>query len=154
MAQRRKSNFRKKEEPAKHRINDKIRVSHVRLIGDNVKVEVYTTTEAIKIADELELDLVEISPNAEPPVCRIIDYKKFLYNEKKSKKDHDKKQRENRIETKELRFGPNTEDHDFQFKVKHAIKFLKEGNRVKAMVQFRGRQIVFKEQGEILLLRF
>ena len=146
--------FAKKEIEPLHRINNRIRVNEVRLVGDNIDTDVYTTQDALKIAEELDLDLVEISPDASPPVCKVIDYNKFLYNEKKNKKDHDKKQRENRIETKELRFGPHTEDHDFQFKVKHAEKFLKEGNRVKAEVRFKGREIMFKEQGEILLLRF
>lgn len=108
--------------------------------------------EAIKLADEMELDLVEISPKAVPPVCRIVDYKKFLYEQKKKQKELKSKQ--SKIVIKEIRFGPNTDDHDFDFKLKHARKFLEEGAKVKAYVFFKGRTIVFKERGEILLLRF
>ena len=108
--------------------------------------------EAIKLADEMELDLVEISPKAVPPVCRIVDYKKFLYEQKKKQKELKSKQ--SKIVIKEIRFGPNTDDHDFDFKLKHAHKFLEEGAKVKAYVFFKGRTIVFKERGEILLLRF
>ena len=108
--------------------------------------------EAIAMATELGLDLVEISPNATPPVCKIIDYKKFLYEQKKKQKEL--KARQSKVVVKEIRFGPNTDDHDFTFKLNHAIKFLKEGFKVKAYVFFKGRTIVFKERGEILLLRF
>ncbi len=108
--------------------------------------------EALRLADELELDLVEISPNAEPPVCKIIDYQKFLYQQKKKQKEI--KANAAKIVTKEIRFGPNTDEHDYNFKLKHAENFLKEGSKVKAYVFFKGRQIVFKEQGEILLLKF
>ncbi len=136
-----------------NRINDKIRgVREVRLVGDNVEQGVYTYEEAIRIADEQNLDLVEISPNAEPPVCRVIDYQKFLYQKKKKEKEQ--KQNSKKIEVKEIRFGPQTDEHDYQFKLKHAEEFLKEGNKVKSYVFFRGRSILFKEQGELLLARF
>ena len=111
-----------------------------------------TTHAALELANELELDLVEISPKADPPVCRIIDYKKFLYAQKKKQKEIKAKQ--SKVVVKEIRFGPNTDDHDFQFKLNHARKFLKDGAKLKAYVFFRGRTIVFKERGEILLLRF
>ena len=148
-----RNNFRRKEEP-KNRINERIRAQEVRLVGDDVEQGIYSLSEALSIADNLGVDLVEISPNANPPVCKAMDYKKFLFEQKKREKEQQKKQRENRVDTKELRFGPNTEDHDFQFKLRHAEKFLKEGNRVKAYVHFKGREIMFKEQGEVLLLKF
>ncbi|MCQ2346259.1 MAG: translation initiation factor IF-3 [Paludibacteraceae bacterium] len=136
-----------------NRINDKIRgVSEVRLVGDNVEQGIYTYQQAMHIADEQNLDLVEISPNAEPPVCRIIDYQKFLYQKKRKEKEQ--KQNSKKIEVKEIRFGPQTDEHDYQFKLKHAQEFLKEGNKVKSYVFFRGRSILFKEQGEELLARF
>ena len=124
----------------------------MRVVGENVEVGVYHITKAMKMAKEQELDLVEISPKADPPVCKIIDYKKFLYDQKKKQKAI----KANAIKTviKEIRFGPNTEEHDLNFKTKHAIKFLQEGSKVKAFVFFRGRSIVFKDQGEILLLKF
>ena len=137
---------------AEHRINEHIRVPQVRLVGDNVTVGVYSTDEARKIAREQELDLVEISPQADPPVCRIIDYNKFLYDKKKKEKEM--KAKAKTTEMKEIRFTPNTDDHDFDFKSKHAESFLKEGNKVKAYVQFKGRAIMFKERGELLLLKF
>ena len=121
-------------------------------MGEGVEQGVYSLPEAIKLADEMELDLVEISPKAVPPVCRIVDYKKFLYEQKKKQKELKSKQ--SKIVIKEIRFGPNTDDHDFDFKLKHAQKFLEEGAKVKAYVFFKGRTIVFKERGEILLLRF
>ena len=129
-----------------------IRVPQVRLVGDNVEVGVYTIQEALKMAQEQQLDLVEISPNADPPVCKIIDYNKFLYEKKKKEKEQKAKSKTS--EVKEIRFTPNTDDHDFDFKAKHAEKFLKEGNKVKAYVQFKGRAIQFKERGELLLLKF
>jgi translation initiation factor IF-3 len=129
-----------------------IRVPNVRLVGDNVEVGVYTIQEALKMAQEQQLDLVEISPNADPPVCKIIDYNKFLYEKKKKEKEMKAKSKAS--EVKEIRFTPNTDDHDFDFKAKHAEKFLKEGNKVKAYVQFKGRAIQFKERGELLLLKF
>lgn len=121
-------------------------------MGDNVESAVMSTPAALALAKELELDLVEISPNADPPVCRIIEYKKFLYDQKKKQKEIKAKQQ--KVVVKEIRFGPNTDDHDFNFKLKHAKKFLEEGSKLKAYVFFRGRTIVFKERGEILLLKF
>lgn len=136
-----------------HRINNRIRVPKVRLVGDNIEEPgIYSTQDALKLADELELDLVEISPNADPPVCKIVDYQKFLYQQKKKQKEIKAKQV--KMVVKEIRFGPQTDDHDYEFKLKHAQKFIEEGSRVKAYVFFRGRSILFKEQGEILLLRF
>ncbi len=129
-----------------------IRVPEVRLVGDNVKVGIYPTAEAQKMANDMQLDLVEISPAAAPPVCKIIDYNKFLYDEKKKKKEIKAKSKSS--EMKEVRFTPNTDDHDFEFKCKHAEKFLLDGNKVKAHVQFKGRAIMFKERGELLLLKF
>ena len=133
-------------------INEYIRAREVRLVGDNVEQGIYPLAQALKIAEKLELDLVEISPNAEPPVCRIIDYQKFLYQQKKRQKEQ--KQKAAKVVVKEIRFGPQTDDHDYNFKLKHAIGFLKEGAKVKAYVFFRGRSILFKDQGEVLLLRF
>ncbi|MDX5586145.1 MAG: translation initiation factor IF-3 [Aureibaculum sp.] len=134
-----------------HRINDKIRALEVRLVGDNVKIDVYPLSKAKELAAELELDLVEISPNATPPVCKIIDYKKFLYEQKKREKDL--KSKATKVVIKEIRFGPNTDDHDYEFKKKHAIKFLSDGAKLKAYVFFKGRSIIYKDKGEILLLR-
>ena len=131
---------------AEHRINNRIRVPKVRLVGDNIENPgVYTTQEAMKMADEMELDLVEISPTADPPVCRILDYQKFLYQQKKKQKEIKAKQVKTVV--KEIRFGPQTDDHDYDFKLKHAQKFIEEGSKVKAYVFFRGRSILFKEQG-------
>jgi len=124
----------------------------VRLVGENVKPDIYSYEDAIRMAHELELDLVEIVPTAEPPVCKIIEYQKFLYEKKKKEKEQ--KAKNSKVVMKEIRFGPNTDDHDFDFKVKHAIKFLQEGNKVKAYVHFRGRTIAYKEKGEVLLLKF
>lgn len=136
-----------------HNLNQRIRAQQVRLVGDNIENQgVYSLSEALKIADEMELDLVEISPNADPPVCKVIDYRKFLYQQKKKQKEM--KAKAVQVVVKEIRFGPNTDDHDFEFKLRHAEKFLKEGSKVKAYVFFKGRSILFKEQGEILLLRF
>lgn len=142
----------KKEQQQEHRTNHMIKVPEVRLVGDNVEPGIYSTVDASKIAREQELDLVEISPGANPPVCKIIDYNKFLYEEKKKKKEQKAKSKTS--EVKEIRFTPNTDDHDFEFKVKHAEKFLQDGNKVKAHVQFKGRAIMFKERGELLLLKF
>lgn len=133
-------------------INEYIRAREVRLVGDNVEQGIYPIEKARRIAEELELDLIEISPNAEPPVCRILDYQKFLYQQKKRQKEQ--KAKAAKVVVKEIRFGPQTDDHDYNFKLKHAIGFLKEGSKVKAYVFFRGRSILFKEQGEVLLLRF
>lgn len=124
----------------------------MRIVGENIEPAVMRTRDALELAKEMELDLVEISPKADPPVCRIIEYKKFLYDQKKKQKEIKSKQQ--KVVVKEIRFGPNTDDHDFQFKLKHAKKFLQEGSKLKAYVFFRGRTIVFKERGEILLLKF
>ena len=134
-----------------YRINDQIRVREVRIVGDNGST-VVPTRDAINMAHEQGVDLVEISPNANPPVCRLIDYSKFLYQQKKRQKEMKAKQV--KVEVKEIRFGPQTDEHDYQFKLKHAKEFLEEGNKVRAYVFFRGRSILFKEQGEVLLLRF
>jgi len=123
----------------------------VRLVGDNVEVGVYPLNKALSMAQELELDLVEISPKASPPVCKILEYKKFLYEQKK--RDKALKAKSTKIIVKEIRFGPNTDEHDYEFKKKHAAKFLNEGAKLKAFVFFKGRSIVFKEKGQILLLR-
>ncbi|HER40876.1 MAG TPA: translation initiation factor IF-3 [Salinimicrobium catena] len=132
-------------------MNGKIRAEEVRLVGDNVEMGVYPIKKALAIAEEQELDLVEISPNANPPVAKVMDYKKFLYEQKK--RDKALKAKATKVVVKEIRFGPNTDDHDYEFKKKHGEKFLKEGAKLKAYVFFKGRSIVFKEQGEILLLR-
>jgi translation initiation factor IF-3 len=140
-----------KEDP--HRINNRIYgVNEVRVVGENIEQGVYPFNQALRMAEELGLDLVEISPTAVPPVCRITDYKKFLYDLKKKQKEIKAKQ--TTVEMKEIRFGPNTDEHDVNFKLKHARNFLEEGHKVKAFVFFRGRSIVFKERGEILLLKF
>lgn len=123
----------------------------MRLVGDNVEVGIYTKGDAMRMADTQGFDLVEISPNADPPVCKIMDYKKFLYEQKK--RDKAIKSKATKVIVKEIRFGPQTDDHDYQFKKKHAEKFLKEGAKLKAFVFFKGRSIIFKEQGQILLLR-
>lgn len=135
-----------------HKINEKITSQQVRIVGDDIESQVVSVREALKIAQEKELDLVEISPNASPPVCRIVDYKKFLYELKKKQKEIKAKQ--SKVVVKEIRFGPNTDDHDFEFKLKHAIGFLNDGAKVRAYVFFKGRSIVYKERGEILLLKF
>ena len=135
-----------------YRVNEKIRVKEVRLVGDNVELGVYAITEALNIAKQQELDLIEISPNAVPPVCRVADYQKFVYQQKKRQKEQ--KAKSVKIVVKEIRFVPQTDDHDYNFKLKHAKNFLGEGAKVKAYVFFKGRSILFKEQGEVLLLRF
>jgi len=142
----------KKEQQQEHKTNHMIRVPKVRLVGDNVEVGIYDTGVAQKLAQDQGLDLVEISPQADPPVCKIIDYNKFLYEKKKKEKEMKAKSKVS--EVKEIRFTPNTDDHDFDFKSKHAENFLKDGNKVKAYVQFKGRAIMFKERGELLLLKF
>ena len=160
MAKRR--SYRPVEREPQFKINDRIRVPNIRLVGDNleklsdlvgkkISPDVYPTRQVLEWAQRMELDLVEISPKADPPVCKIIDYKKFLYMKKKREKEI----KSNAVKTviKEIRFGPNTDDHDFAFKLKHAEKFLDEGSKVKAYVFFRGRSIVFKDRGELLLLR-
>ncbi|WP_257710846.1 MULTISPECIES: translation initiation factor IF-3 [Christiangramia] len=140
---------RQKEE--QHRINEKIKADEVRLVGDNVEMDVYPIRKALAIAQEQELDLVEISPNAKPPVVKVMDYKKFLYEQKKREKAM--KAKASKVVVKEIRFGPNTDDHDYEFKKRNAEKFLKDGAKLKAFVFFKGRSIVFKDKGEILLLR-
>ncbi|WP_083194502.1 translation initiation factor IF-3 [Wenyingzhuangia fucanilytica] len=139
-----------KENP--HRINEHIRfVDEVRLVGENIEIGVYPLAKAKQIAKEQELDLVEISPKAVPPVCKIIDYKKFLYEQKK--RDKVIKAKASKVTVKEIRFGPQTDEHDYEFKKKHAIKFLQDGAKLKAYVFFKGRSIIFKDQGQILLLK-
>ncbi|MFD1551880.1 translation initiation factor IF-3 [Putridiphycobacter roseus] len=139
----------KREEP--YKVNELIRAREVRLVSDD-GAEVLSLSAALEKATQADLDLVEISPNAKPPVCKIIDYKKFLFEQKKKQKELKSKQ--SKVTIKEIRFGPNTEDHDFQFKLKHAKGFLSEGAKVKAFVFFKGRSIVFKDRGSILLLKF
>ena len=138
------------EEP--YRVNERITAPRVRVVGEDIQSDVYPIQAAIKIAQEAGLDLVEISPNADPPVCKVVDYSKFKYEQKKKQKEI--KANAQKTVVKEIRFGPNTDDHDFNFKVKHAINFLGDGSKVKAYVHFVGRSIVYKERGEILLLKF
>ena len=135
-----------------YRTNEAIRVKEVRLVGDNVEQGVYPIQQALRIAADQELDLVEISPNVNPPVCRVVDYSKFIFQLKKKQKEQ--KAKSVKVVVKEIRFGPQTDDHDYNFKLKHAKGFLSEGAKVKAYVFFRGRSILFKDQGEVLLLRF
>lgn len=134
-----------------YRVNEQIRVREVRVVGDDGS-QVMPTKKALDLARQQGVDLVEISPKAQPPVCRLVDYSKFLYQQKKRAKEM--KQKQVKVEVKEIRFGPQTDEHDYQFKLKHAQGFLNEGNKVRAYVFFRGRSILFKEQGEVLLLRF
>lgn len=154
---------KKKEEKQEYRLNNMIRVPEIRLVGDNLEIisevagktiepGIFSTRVALNWAEALELDLVEISPNAEPPVCKIIDYRKFLYDKKK--RERELKAKVVKTVMKEIRFGPNTDEHDFEFKVRHAKNFLEEGSKVRAYVHFRGRTIVFKDRGELLLLKF
>jgi len=143
-------NFQKKEQP--HKINKEITSLVVRVITENGESKIVSLKEALEIANQLDLDLVEISPQTNPPVCKVMDYQKFLYNLKKKQKDI--KAKTAKVTIKEIRLGPNTDDHDFNFKVKHAIGFLEEGNKVKVDVFFKGRSIMYKEQGEEMLLRF
>ena len=138
------------EEP--YRINERITAQRVRVVGENVTVDVYPIQQAIKLAQDQGLDLVEISPNADPPVCKVVDYSKFKYEQKKKQKEI--KSKAIKVVIKEIRFGPNTDEHDFNFKLKHAENFLQEGAKVKATVFFPGRTIIYKERGEILLLKF
>ncbi|KXB36803.1 translation initiation factor IF-3 [Bacteroidales bacterium KA00344] len=135
----------------RYRVNGQIRAREVRVVSDD-GAEVMPTRQALDLARQEGVDLVEISPNAQPPVCRLIDYSKFLYQQKKRQKEM--RQKQVKVEVKEIRFGPQTDDHDYNFKLKHAKEFLSEGNKVRAYVFFRGRSILFKEQGEVLLLRF
>ncbi len=144
---------KKKTPEPRYRINHQIRVEEVRLVGDNIEEPgVYPTKQALKMGDEMNLDLVELSPNADPPVCKLVDYQKFLYQQKKKQKDI--KAKTTKVVMKEIRFGPNTDEHDYNFKLKHAEKFLKDGAKVKAFVFFKGRTILHKEKGELILLRF
>lgn len=153
------------QQQPEHRLNDQIRVPEVRLVGDaeeftkmsadlgeTIEPRVYATRDVLRFAEKLAIDLIEVSPNAKPPVCRLMDYKKFLYDRKR--RDKELKAKQTKVVIKEIRFGPNTDDHDFEFKVKHAQNFLEEGAKVKAYVQFRGRSIVFKSRGTELLERF
>ena len=142
----------RREQQQEHRTNQMIRVPQVRLVGENIEVGVYPIQDALRIAQEQGLDLVEISPQADPPVCKVIDYNKFLYEKKRKEKEMKAKSKS--AEVKEIRFTPGTDEHDFDFKSKHAESFLKEGNKVKAYVQFKGRAIMFKERGELLMLKF
>jgi translation initiation factor IF-3 len=142
----------RKVEEDQHRINQKIIANEIRLVMEGQEPQVMSVAAALALADEQELDLVEISPNAKPPVCKIMDYRKFMYTQKRKQKELKAKQ--SKVVVKEIRFGPNTDDHDFNFKLSHAKKFLEEGSKVKAYVFFRGRTIVFKDRGEILLLKF
>jgi translation initiation factor IF-3 len=135
-------------------INYEIKANKVRIIGDNIEPRICNIKEAISIAESMEMDLVEINSNSEPPICRIVRYDKFLYEEKRKQRDVEKRNRENRIEVKEIQLSPNIDIHDVEFKSKHAIKFLKENNKVKLVVKFGGREIMFKERGEKLLLEF
>jgi len=144
--------YRPRVPQREHKLNEEITAPEVRVIGEGIEPGVYPIAEALRMAKEKEVDLVEISPNAVPPVCRIIDYSKFLYEKKK--KDKEQKAKAKQSEVKEIRFTPNTDDHDFDFKAKHAEKFLQEGNKVKCYVQFKGRAIMFQERGELLLLKF
>lgn len=140
------------EKEAGYSINEQIRAREVRLVGDNVDEGIYTIQQAQSIANNQGLDLIEIAPTAQPPVCRIMDYQKFMYQQRKRAKEQ--KAKSTKVVVKEIRFGPQTDDHDYNFKLKHAIGFLKEGSKVKSYVFFKGRSILFKEQGEVLLLRF
>ncbi len=144
--------FVRREDNEQHKINGKITAREVRLVMEAGEPQVVSISDALRMAEEQDMDLVEISPNAVPPVCKILDYRKFLYNQKRKQKELKAKQ--SKVVLKEIRFGPNTDDHDFQFKLSHAKKFLTEGSKLKAYVFFRGRTIVFKERGEILLLNF
>ena len=144
--------MKKGDKNQQYRVNEQIRVREVRIVGDGIESTVMPTLKAIQMAEQRGVDLVEISPNAEPPVCRLIDYSKFIYQQKKKQKEMKAKQTV--VNVKEIRFGPQTDDHDYNFKLKHAIGFLSDGDKVKAYVFFKGRSILFKEQGEVLLLRF
>lgn len=151
--QRKRKGYKRKVNPRfQYKINRQIRHQHVRLVGENIETGVYDIREAQRLANELGLDLVEISSKADPPVCQVVDFNKFLYEKKKKEKEL--KSRQVKTVIKEIRFTPNTDDHDFEFKAKHAIKFLEDGNKVKAFVHFKGRNIVFKDRGQMILLRF
>ena len=145
-------NFRRNDERSQYKIGRDIRHPKVRVVGENIESGIFTIQEAIKMAEDLEMELVEISPNADPPVCRIVDFQKFVYEKKKKEKEL--KAKTKKQEMKEIRFTPHTDEHDFEFKSKHAENFLKEGNKVRAYVMFKGRASAFKGQGEVLLLKF
>lgn len=147
-----KPHFKPRQLQREHRLNDEITAPEVRVVGEGIEPGVYPIAKAIAMAEEKEVDLVEISPNATPPVCRLVDYQKFLYEKKRKEKEQKAKSKQS--EVKEIRFTPNTDEHDFDFKSKHAEKFLQEGNKVKCYVQFKGRAIMFQERGELLLLKF
>ncbi len=146
----RKNGPQKKENP--HKINQFITSPMIRVVGENIEADIMSLREALALAERVELDLVEISPNANPPVCKIMDYQKFLYEQKKKQKEI--KAKSAKIVVKEIRLGPHTDSHDFDFKVNHAVKFLKEGCKIKVDVFFKGRSIVYKDQGELILLKF
>jgi len=149
-----RNKYMNKKKELNYRTNRQIRVPQVRLVGDNVTPDVYDTKDAIRFASDLGLDLVEISPNANPPVCRVVDYQKLLYDKKKKEKDQQKKQKANQMDIKEIRLTPNTDDHDYKFKLNHAIKFLEGNNKVKITIFFRGREITYKDKGEFMILKF
>lgn len=142
-----------KKELEDYRINERIREPKVRLVGENVEAGVYNTREALQIAESMYLDLVEIS-RGELPICKIVDFQKFLYDKKKKEKEQIKKQKATQIELKEIRLTPNTDKHDFEFKLKHAINFLKDNNRVRVTVFFKGREITYRESGDLMILKF
>ena len=137
-----------------HRINDGIRAPQIRIVGDGIESKICSVQEAMKIAEPLDVDVVEINSKVSPPVCKLIRYDKFLYEEKRKAKEIEKKNREQRVDIKEIGLGPNTDTHDIEFKVKHAVNFLKEGNKVKLVMKFSGREMVYKERGEKLMLEF
>lgn len=143
-----------KDKKISHRLNEEIRHRQIRIIGDGIESKVCSVQEAMKIAEPLDVDVVEINPNASPPVCKLIRYDKFLYEEKRKAKEIEKKNREQRVDVKEIGLGPNTDTHDIEFKVRHAINFLKEGDKVKLVMKFTGREMVYKERGQKLMLEF
>lgn len=142
-----------KKEKLSFRINEEIKTKEVRLVGDNIEVGVYSLGEALDISSKMGLDLIEINSKQNPPICKIMDYKKYLFDTRKKQKEIDKKNKQSAVEVKELRFRPNIDEHDFEFKKNHARNFLKEGNKVKGIVMFKGREISFKQKGEVVLLR-
>ncbi|WP_129020262.1 translation initiation factor IF-3 [Edaphocola flava] len=152
MQRRGKPQIPNRSREPEHKINNMIKAPQVRVVGENIEGGVMSIEDARKLAEQLEVDLVEISPNAEPPVCRLVDYNKFLYERKKKEKEQKAKAKQS--EVKEIRFTPNTDDHDFEFKLKHAQKFLQDGDKVKCFVQFKGRSILFQDRGQLLLLKF
>lgn len=143
----------RKEKEATHRINNEIRSDQVRLVGDNVDVDVYDIRTALRIANEQGLDLIEINSKSVPPICKVEDYGKFLYNMKKKQKDMEKNNKANKVELKEMRFTPNTDDHDYEFKKNHIKKFINDGDKVKIYVFFKGREVKYADKGQLILLR-